>query len=125
MALAHDHPEYDDEPHDRTVTLVLSTRGRPSESEDYPRTDLAQHKATWAGVVHFAKWFSLHLAVDLFGLVMLMLGNTVIGFAFIAVGSAMFVYGIYTTPAAARRARDEARALADVPLPVDAEARLL
>lgn len=125
MALAHDHHGYDEESHDREVTLVVSTRSRPAESGDHPRTDLAQHKATWAGMVHFAKWFSLHLAVDLFGLVLLMLGNQVIGFAFIAIGSAMFAYGIYTTPAVARRARDEARALANVPLPVDAEARVV
>lgn len=125
MALAHDHPGYDEESHNRAVTLVLSARGKPAESADYPRTDLAQHKATWAGVVHFAKWFSLHLAVLLFGLVVLMLGNQILGFAFIAIGMAMFAYGIYTTPAVARRARDEARALANVPLPVDAGARLV
>ncbi|MCW5714099.1 MAG: hypothetical protein KIT43_06275 [Bauldia sp.] len=76
-------------------------------------------------MVHFAKWFSLHLMFDIFGLVMLMLGHRAIGFPFIAIGTAMFAYGIFSTPAAARRAREEARALADIPLPVDAEARVI
>lgn len=65
------------------------------------------HLRIYAGFIHILRWFALHAAVDLIGIAGFVTGHPGVGATFIALGTALLVWGILTTRPALRRAAGE------------------
>jgi len=67
--------------------------------------DYRQHERTYTGFVHLIKWFVIHMTFDLVGLYFAIIeGNPLGALVFVALGTAIVVFGVLSTPKAAEEA---------------------
>jgi len=77
-------------------TAVDLTPKTPLDPVAYARA----HARTYAGFAHMVRWFALHIAVDLIGILCFIEGSPLFGAVFIALATALLVWGALTTRAA-------------------------
>jgi hypothetical protein len=66
------------------------------------------HIRTYAGFAHVLRWFVLHAMVDLVGIAGFVTGHPGFGVTFIVLGTALLIWGVFTTRLAARRGAGQA-----------------